>query len=146
MRVGTRQPKLHFEVISAGSFAVGPEDLVLFDRRVKSVELLEVWNVWLFELENVWLGGGTGGFLLPWSCLNILAMLVLRKIEQRKSEQQAKEDHVSYEKSLRSSLQGIKLQGTHAVAQRLGTNQPELNAPRMGFLRPMGQRFQISIN
>src|ERR1700727_14176 len=115
MRVGTRQQKLHFGGFIAGFFAVGPKDLVLFDRRFKSVVLLEVWNVWLFELENVWLGGGTGGVLLPWSCLNILAMLVLRKIEQRKSEQQAKEDHVSYEKSLRSSLQGIKLQGTHAV-------------------------------
>lgn len=87
MRVGTCQPKLHFEVINAGSFGVGPEDLVLFDRRVKSVELLEFWNVWLFELEKVWLAGGTGEYLLPWPCPNILAMLIMRKIEQRKTGQ-----------------------------------------------------------
>jgi hypothetical protein len=126
MRVGTCQPKLHFEVINAGSFTVGPEELVLWERRVGSVVLLEFWNVWLFELKKVWLANGTGEYLLPCPGLNILAMLIMHKIEQRKTDQQVREYHLSYEKSLQSSLQGIKLRSTHAVAQRLGTNQPVL--------------------
>jgi hypothetical protein len=53
MRVGTCHPKLHFEVINAGSFVVGPEDFLFRDRSDKSVVLCEGGSVWLFEIEKV---------------------------------------------------------------------------------------------